>query len=263
MTTVATNASAETKDAAKPTANGLATLDSGSSTIAAFSSDSAFSSAQRMAKALASSALVPKDYQGNVANCLIAMELASRIGASVLMVMQHLVIVHGKPTWSATFLIATVNSSGKFTPLRFRWEGKPGTDDWGCRAVAKDRASGEECVGTLVTLGMAKAEGWATRNGSKYKALGEQMLAYRAASFWTRLYSPELSLGMQTADEVIDAFGEDTTPVESPRVSKVGNPKDLEAALQGVTSDGEILESEIIAPPEAAKATREPGEDDQ
>jgi hypothetical protein len=177
---------------------------------------------------------MPRDYQSNIPNTLIAIELASRIGCSVLMVAQNLDIIHGRPSWRATFLIATVNACGRFTPLRFRWQGEEGTLTWGCRAVAKDRATGEECIGTLITLGLAKAEGWSSKNGSKWATMPEQMLCYRAAAFWTRIYAPELSLGMSTNDEVIDTYGEDVTAV--PAGLRPGSTAALETALREKTA---------------------------
>ena len=174
--------------------------------LSAFSSENAFVSVQRMAKALASSTLVPESYRGeaNLGNCIIALELSQRIGASVMAVMQSMVPIHGKPTWSAAFLIATVNSCGRFSPMRFRWVGKEGTDDWGCRAYAVEREGNLELVGALVTIAMAKAEGWYSKNGSKWKTMPEQMLQYRAAAFWTRAYAPEIALGMHTSEEIHD-----------------------------------------------------------
>ena len=180
--------------------------------ISAFSSESNFESAQRMAMAFVESDLAPDAYRGDkgVANTLIAMELANRIGASPLMVMQNLHVVKGKPGWASSCLIATVNACGRFTPLRFRFEGEKGEDNWGCRAVATDKDSAEECVGALITIQMAKDEGWWSkkdRNGnetSKWQTMPEQMLMYRAAAFWTRVYAPEISLGLHTADEVAD-----------------------------------------------------------
>lgn len=174
--------------------------------LSAFSSENAFVSVQRMAKALASSTLVPDAYRGeaNLGNCIIALELSQRIGASVMAVMQSMVPIHGKPTWSAAFLIATVNSCGRFSPMRFRWVGKENTDEWGCRAYAVEREGNLELVGALVTIAMAKAEGWYTKNGSKWKTMPEQMLQYRAAAFWTRAYAPEIALGMHTAEEISD-----------------------------------------------------------
>jgi len=174
--------------------------------LSAFSSENAFVSVQRMAKALASSTLVPDSYRGeaNLGNCIIALELSQRIGASVMAVMQSMVPIHGKPTWSAAFLIATVNSCGRFSHMRFRWVGKEGADDWGCRAYAVEREGNLELVGALVTIAMAKAEGWYGKSGSKWKTMPEQMLQYRAAAFWTRAYAPEIALGMHTSEEIHD-----------------------------------------------------------
>ena len=174
--------------------------------LSAFSSENAFVSVQRMAKALASSTLVPDVYRGeaNLGNCIIALELSQRIGASVMAVMQSMVPIHGKPTWSASFLIATVNSCGRFSPMRFRWVGKEGTDEWGCRAYAVERDSNLELVGALVTIAMAKVEGWYGKSGSKWKTMPEQMLQYRAGAFWCRTYAPEIALGMHTSEEIQD-----------------------------------------------------------
>lgn len=202
-------------------------------TIGVYSNQASFVAAQRMAQSLAASSLVPEAYRGpsGVANCLIAMELAGRCGASVFMVMQNLDIIHGRPGWRSQFLIATVNASGRFTPLRFQWEGKPGSDEWGCRAVAKDRRSGDECVGALITISLAKSEGWYARNGSKWKTMPEQMLMYRAGSFWTRVYCPEIALGIQTGDEIVDTYGE-VVP-ETPSALRPGSASSLESALLG------------------------------
>ena len=185
--------------------------------LSAFSSENAFVSVQRMAKALASSTLVPDVYRGeaNLGNCIIALELSQRIGASVMAVMQSMVPIHGKPTWSASFLIATVNSCGRFSPMRFRWVGKEGTDEWGCRAFAVERESNLELVGALVTIAMAKVEGWYGKSGSKWKTMPEQMLQYRAGAFWCRTYAPEIALGMHTSEEVQD------TPVAQQVVQSV------------------------------------------
>lgn len=219
--------------------------------LSAFSSEGAFMAGQRMAKALASSTLVPKEYQGNIPNTLIAMELAARTGASVFMVMQNLDIIHGRPSWRAQFLISTVNASGRFTPLRFRYVGKEFSNEWGCRAVAKDKDTGEECVGALITMGMAKEEGWSTKAGSKWKTMPEQMLMYRAASFWTRVFCPELALGMSTREEAIDTWGETVVEAKAMPVDLTpGSPKALEAELLG----------EPVSSP-VATDEREPGED--
>ena len=78
-----------------------------------------FELVQRQAKALSLSTMIPKDYQNNIPNTLVALEMAQRLGASPLMVMQNLHIIHGRPSWSSTFIIAALNSCGRFTALRF------------------------------------------------------------------------------------------------------------------------------------------------
>src|SRR6185312_5135630 len=161
--------------------------------------EGAFALAQRKAKAYASSTLVPEAYRGqeNVGNILIAMEIANRIGANELMTMQSLYIVHGRPSWSSSFLIATVNACGRFTPMRFETVGDdPKADSYRVRAYADDKATGERCNGPWITWEMVKAEGWLKKNGSKWQTMPELMFMYRSAGFWTRVYAPEVSMGI-------------------------------------------------------------------
>jgi hypothetical protein len=165
-----------------------------------------FELAQRAAKLLSSSTIVPKEYVGNIANCVVALNMAARIGADPLQVMQNLIIVHGKPTWSSQFMIATVNSCGRFSALRYEFFGKQGTDEWGCRAWAVEKATGEKLIGTDITIGLAKKEGWYSKSGSKWQTMPQQMLMYRAGSWWARAYAPELSMGLHTADEMRDVI---------------------------------------------------------
>ncbi len=161
---------------------------------------------QRVSKAFASSDLVPKNYQGNLANCMIAMDMAQRIGANPLMVMQNLYIVHGTPGWSSKFLIATINASGRYSSLRYEWKGKSGEADYGCRAWAIERETSERLDGIWVTWSMVKAEGWESKNGSKWKTIPDQMFVYRSAAFWQRAYAPELGMGLQTSEEIHDVY---------------------------------------------------------
>lgn len=237
--------------------------DGGSSrNVNAFSSEAAFVVGQRMAIALGKSTLVPEAYHNNIPNCMIAMELANRIGASVFAVMQNIDIIHGRPAWRATFLIATVNACGKFSRLKPRFEGTPGTKDFGCRMVAKDLSDGEECIGALITLAMADAEGWSKKNGSKWRTMPEQMLMYRAAAFWTRVFAPELSLGMHTAEEIEDIGATAITQAEGP--AKVSPLTDVLAkAIRGRIGPQEPEQEPEQTSEHEQEPEREPGSDDQ
>ncbi len=169
-----------------------------------FSGIQAFEEAQRIAKALASSTLIPPAFQGQqgFANCLVALEIANRMRISPFLAMQHLHVIHGRPSWSSSFIIAMVNGSGRFSPLRFEMSGEG--DSLACYARATDLASEQELKGPTITMAMAKKEGWSTKAGSKWATMPELMISYRAAAFWGRLYASDLLLGLQTQEEVID-----------------------------------------------------------
>ena len=169
-----------------------------------FSGIQAFEDAQRIAKALASSTLIPTQFQGQqgFANCLVALEIANRMNISPFLAMQHLHVIHGRPSWSSSFIIAMVNGSGRFTPLRFEMSGEG--DAMACFAVATDVKSEQELKGPTITMAMAKKEGWSTKTGSKWQTMPELMIRYRAAAFWGRLYASDLLLGIQSQEEVVD-----------------------------------------------------------
>lgn len=168
-----------------------------------FGTSDNFVMATQMAKALSESTVVPKEYQGNFANGLVAIEIAQRLQTSPLMVMQNLNIIQGRPSWSAQFLIASVNASGKYDmELQFEekrdTKGKPFSCQ--CWTVRK----GRRVDGIVIDMDMANAEGWVQKNGSKWKTMPQVMLRYRAASFFARMNCPELTLGFYSKEEVID-----------------------------------------------------------
>ena len=169
-----------------------------------FSGIQAFEEAQRIAKALASSTLIPPAFQGQqgFANCLVALEIANRMRISPFLAMQHLHVIHGRPSWSSSFIIAMVNGCGRFSPLRFEMSGEG--ESLACYARATDLASEQELKGPTITMAMAKKEGWSSKAGSKWATMPDLMIRYRAAAFWGRLYASDLLLGLQTQEEVID-----------------------------------------------------------
>lgn len=208
--------------------------------------DLGFESMQRIAKMLSSSSIVPviyrakiekldrfgnvtssRDNQSALPNCFVALNMSQSIKADVLMVMQNLNIIEGKPSWSSTYTIASINACGKYSPLRYELEdlGEKEVEyinvKWvdqkkietpvsikikntKCVAWAIEKATGERLESPPVTMELAVKEGWYSKNGSKWKTMPELMLRYRAATFFGRLYSPELLVGLQTTEEVED-----------------------------------------------------------
>lgn len=180
-----------------------------------FASLQSFQLTWRVAGLFASSSVVPQRFQNNRENCAIAVDMAHRLGAAPLMVMQNLYVVHGTPGWSAKFLIATFNQCGRFTSIKYRMVGTKGKDDWGCIATTTEIATGEKIEGPLIDIALAKKEGWYQKNGSKWQTIPEKMLRYRAAAWMIDTTAPEISMGLRTSDELEDAFdatrGEDGT----------------------------------------------------
>lgn len=181
--------------------NEITTTQTHQQPLSVFVDANAFETGWRMAEALARSKMIPQDYQGKPENTLIAIEVAQRTGASPLAVMQNLYIVHGRPGWSAQYIIAAVNASGRYSPLRFELTGDG--NERSCIAWATDK-SGVRLDSPPVSIEMAKQEGWYGKNGSKWKTMPELMLRYRAATLFGRLYAPEILMGMQTSDEIDD-----------------------------------------------------------
>lgn len=212
--------------------------------ITAFSNAASFESAQRMALALVSSNIVPEQYRGkdNIGNAIVALEMAQRIGASPLAVMQNLNIIHGRPSWSSTFIIAALNSCGRFAPIRFEVTGEG--DDRSCIAWTTDK-TGERLEGPPASIAMAKAEGWFAKNGSKWKTMPELMLRYRAAAFFGRLYAPDVLNGMHATEEVEDigTVRNVTARTESP-------------ILDDVQAPAPAAEVEVLPPAKKTKAVK-------
>lgn len=161
-----------------------------------------FNQLLRAADMLSKTTMVPQGYQGKPQDCFLALEIAGRMGLSPLAVMQNMYMVKGKPSWAGQACMMLINSCGKFRDVRPVYTGTKGKDDRGCYIQAVRINDGEVVQGTEVTLKMAAAEGWATN--SKWRNMPEQMLAYRAASFFARVYCPEALMGAQTVEEVED-----------------------------------------------------------
>lgn len=241
-----------------------------------------FETMQRVSKAFALSELVPDNYKAKlkdvpkgaspevvaaiqaenkaatdkaIVNCMIAIETSMRIGASPLMVMNNLAIIYGRPSWSSKFLIATVNSCGRFEPLKFRFTDKGNMGnieyvdyEWNpqtrqkepvkkvidgrnvrnleCVAYTTAKGSKEVLESAPVSIELAVQERWYAKNGSKWQTMPRQMLMYRAASMWTSVFAPELSMGMKTVEEqqdIVDVEFEEYVepkPTPTPKTEK-------------------------------------------
>lgn len=144
--------------------------------------------ANRIAKAFAASDAVPAQFRTHtlkkvgrdehwvenpsaIGNCLVAIEVARAVGMSITAVMQNADMIEGKLRWSGKFVIAAINASGRFTPLRFQsinrgrisatYKEKTGWDEQARRPVFTDRnveVDDIECIAWALPRGIAEPQ---------------------------------------------------------------------------------------------------------
>jgi len=194
-----------------------------------------FEHAQRVAKMLSTSTMVPDHFRDNIGNCVIALNYAARVGIDPFMCMQKMYLIHGKPAIEAQLQIALFNRSNEFSNLQYKLSGNG--DSRQCTAFAITAKTGEEIEGPAVSIDMAKKEGWFGKKGSKWQTMPELMLRYRAAAFFIRLNAPETTLGISTMEEAID----------------IGDgPKDITPEQQIIehANHGDIIDIEVDEEPQ-------------
>lgn len=268
-----------------------------------------FQAMEKIANMLANSTIVPESFRNivkvkdgynqanrcwnyrdeenpsGISNCLVALNMANRLGADPLMVMQNLYLVDGRPSWSSQFIIAAINSCGRYSPLRFdvtggeeievsyavtewvyndRLKKKEPVDsdktvkikNFSCVAWAVEKGSNHRLESSPITMELAVKEGWYQKNGSKWQTMPEQMLRYRAAAFFGRIYAPELLMGLRSADEeqesIIIEHEPEIIPPKPVSVDELKKPrqpnKPVEQAQE--VADEPELETVVVEEPE-------------
>lgn len=158
-----------------------------------------------MANMLAKSTIVPIMYQNRPENTFVALDMASRMGISPMVVMQNLYVIQGKPSWSGQAMASMIRNSSQFKNVTLNYVGTEGKDDWGAYVTATRTSDGKELKGATVTIMTAKKEGWYQKGGSKWQTIPELMLAYRAYAWFGRVHAPEIMMGLQSTEEVYDS----------------------------------------------------------
>jgi len=254
--------------------------------VLGFGNAAGFAMLQRAAGLLANSTLVPEAYrkwikdkdnkygplvenEAAISNCVIALNMAQRLEADPIMIMQNLYVVEGRPSWSSQFIIAALNTTGRFSPLRFQisepvkktvqvttvdWVNKQKQvkkenieiQDRTCIAWAVEKETGERLESPPISIEMAAKEGWLTKKGSKWQTMPDLMLRYRAATLFGRLYAPEKLMGLQTEDESRDIY--DLEPANGGFSLPEPTPADHTADILKRASQGQEEPSQSVEP---------------
>ncbi|WP_211260734.1 recombinase RecT [Pseudoxanthomonas dokdonensis] len=144
---------------------------------------------------LADSDLVPKDFKGKPANCLIAMQWGAELGLKPLQAVQNIAIINGRPALWGDAVIALVRSSPLCEYITESDDGKAAT----CRV--KRRGEPEEV--RIFSMDDAKAAGLAGKQGP-WTQYPKRMRQMRARAFALRDVFPDVLKGMPIAEEIMD-----------------------------------------------------------
>lgn len=171
-----------------------------------------FSDRWKIAEKLSKSSIIPKEFQGKPENILLCMGMSEKMGLDLITVVNNLQMVMGHQEWKGSFIPVLIEKTGKYTDLEFNFVGKETDDTFGCYLEATRTRDGKRIKGTTITIAMAKQEGWYSRN-SKWKTMPQQLLIYRASTFFARAYCAAALNGISTEGETSDISSRQT-PVD-------------------------------------------------
>lgn len=195
---------------------------------------------------------IPKHLQGNAGDCFAIVMQAMQWGMNPFAVAQKTHLVNGVLGYEAQLVNAVINSRAPITTrLNYEWFG-----DW---SKVNGKTSNADDVGVIVsatmkgeteprTLSVSMAQVGNVRNSPLWVNDPRQQLAYLATKRWSRLYCPDVILGVYTADEFEQEPPRDVTP--KPTVSKTASIRDKVAAkkqAQVIDVEPAIVEDDNMA----------------
>ena len=216
--------------------------------------DSLFNKCHRLAQMMASGACtVPKHLQGNTGDCFAIVGQSLRWGMDPYAVAQKTHLVNGTLGYEAQLVIAVINNRAPIVDrIKFEyfgdWSKVKGKDDKStdigviCRATFKGDDEPTELSLTMAQVGHV-------RNSPLWAADPRQQLAYLAAKRFSRLYCPDVILGVYTPDEL--AAREEAPRNVTPKAQNAGASALLNRVKKQPTAEAPVIEyydtSELLA----------------
>ncbi|AWL29377.1 recombinase RecT [Acinetobacter defluvii] len=175
---------------------------------------------ERMAKVMASSKFaVPKHLQGNEGDCLAIIMQSAQWQMDPFAVAQKTHQINGALGYEAQLVNAVITNRAPVKErLHFEWYG-----DWS-KVNGKDDKSWDRGIKVWATLkgedspreiDISMGQVGTVRNSPLWVNDPRQQLAYLAIKRWSRLYTPDVILGVYTPDELMEREELDVTPVQS------------------------------------------------
>lgn len=172
--------------------------------------------ALEFAATISKSGLIPKDYQGNPGNCIIAMQWGAEIGLQPLQAMQSIAVINGRPSIWGDAMLALVRGSGLLEYIREE------PTDTGCTCTLKRR--GEQEVVREFTVEDAKKAGLYGKQGP-WQQHPKRMMQMRARAFALRDVFTDVLRGVHIAEEARDQPAEKDITDESTAEMQEAKPQ--------------------------------------
>ncbi len=195
----------------------------------------------RFADILSKSGLVPKDYQGNPGNILIAIQWGAEIGLQPLQAMQNIASINGRPSIWGDAMLALVRGSGLLEYI------KEDPTDTGCTCIIKRK--GEDEVVRTFSIEDAKRAGLAGKQGP-WQQHPKRMMQMRARAFALRDVFPDVLRGVHMAEIAQDEPTEKNMGAaeEVPTASRPA-PQSRAAKARAAIADRRAEQEEATLPP--------------
>ena len=200
--------------------------------------------ALEMATVLSKSSLIPKDFQGNPGNVLVAIQWGMELGLAPMQALQSIAVINGRPSLWGDAVIALCKSH----PI-CEWV-KETFDEDGTAVCVTQRKGDPEPVERRFSLEDAKRAALIGKQGP-WTQYPRRMLQMRARSWCLRDAYPDLLRGMAVADEEQDRVVISEAPPVPPPATKT---EALKQRLQ------RTIEATPIPPPVVPVATLSSGE---
>jgi hypothetical protein len=148
-----------------------------------------------IANVMSKSNIVPKDYQGNPGNIVVAIQWGMELGLPPLQAMQNLAVINGRPSLWGDAVIALVRGSGKLEYMR-----EDVTDE---QATCTVKRKGEPETARSFSKEDAKRAGLLNKQGP-WAQYPKRMMQMRARSWALRDLFPDVIKGIAIAEEAQD-----------------------------------------------------------
>ncbi len=207
--------------------------------------------AMDLAKMLASSDMVPKDYKGKPDNVIAAVQMGAELGLAPMQALQNIAVINGRPSVWGDALLALVQAHPDFEWIQERLEGEGDARTAVCEI--KRRGNPKPTLARFSVSDAKRANLWGKQG--PWTQYPDRMLKMRARGFACRDAFADALRGLHSAEEVRDM------PTERAEVVMTVTPEtEAQPTLPAPTLDGVLRsiadassEDELIKVADAAK----------